>query len=200
MRLSLYGWVCRALFLKLFHSEFLGLICIMHLSFFFSQLRNPKDVTTEEYNEFYKNTFKEYLDPLASSHFTTEVTFWVILKQYDGMVWGRYMIDWFFCIWLPWTSFQFTPNVKFGGYEPSNFALARQWSGQLNCIFGVVCSLCGRIHFISCNFWEHKCRLLSIISSVIYIVEHVLCSYSLIGKNILIYLYVVHLNINIYIV
>uniref|UniRef100_A0A1D1ZDY6 Endoplasmin n=2 Tax=Anthurium amnicola TaxID=1678845 RepID=A0A1D1ZDY6_9ARAE len=35
-------------------------------------LRNPKDVTTEEYNEFYKNTFKEYLDPLASSHFTTE--------------------------------------------------------------------------------------------------------------------------------
>ncbi|XP_078430118.1 HEAT SHOCK PROTEIN 89.1 [Wolffia australiana] len=35
-------------------------------------LRNPKDVTTEEYNEFYKSTFKEYLDPLASSHFTTE--------------------------------------------------------------------------------------------------------------------------------
>ncbi|MQL88354.1 hypothetical protein Taro_020918 [Colocasia esculenta] len=37
-----------------------------------TELRNPKDVTTEEYNEFYKNTFKEYLDPLASSHFTTE--------------------------------------------------------------------------------------------------------------------------------
>ncbi|KAF3786209.1 Heat shock protein 90-6 [Nymphaea thermarum] len=35
-------------------------------------LRNPKDVTTEEYNEFYKKTFNEYLDPLASSHFTTE--------------------------------------------------------------------------------------------------------------------------------
>lgn len=35
-------------------------------------LRNPKDVTTEEYNEFYKQTFNEYLDPLASSHFTTE--------------------------------------------------------------------------------------------------------------------------------
>ena len=30
-------------------------------------------MSTEEYNEFYKNTFKEYLDPLASSHFTTEV-------------------------------------------------------------------------------------------------------------------------------
>ncbi|KAF8391665.1 hypothetical protein HHK36_023972 [Tetracentron sinense] len=38
----------------------------------FMQLRNPKEVTTEEYNEFYKKTFNEYLDPLASSHFTTE--------------------------------------------------------------------------------------------------------------------------------
>lgn len=37
------------------------------------QLRNPKEVTTEDYNEFYKKTFNEYLDPLASSHFTTEV-------------------------------------------------------------------------------------------------------------------------------
>ncbi|KAG0469786.1 hypothetical protein HPP92_016486 [Vanilla planifolia] len=37
-----------------------------------AELRNPKDVTTEEYNEFYKKTFNEYLDPLASSHFTTE--------------------------------------------------------------------------------------------------------------------------------
>ncbi|XAR68180.1 hypothetical protein NMG60_11003220 [Bertholletia excelsa] len=35
-------------------------------------LRNPKDVSTEEYNEFYKKTFNEYLEPLASSHFTTE--------------------------------------------------------------------------------------------------------------------------------
>ncbi|XP_059450388.1 heat shock protein 90-6, mitochondrial [Corylus avellana] len=35
-------------------------------------LRNPKEVTTEEYNEFYKKTFNDYLDPLASSHFTTE--------------------------------------------------------------------------------------------------------------------------------
>ncbi|KAI4325057.1 hypothetical protein MLD38_030485 [Melastoma candidum] len=35
-------------------------------------LRNPKEVSTEEYNEFYRNTFNEYLDPLASSHFTTE--------------------------------------------------------------------------------------------------------------------------------
>ncbi|TXG55505.1 hypothetical protein EZV62_020761 [Acer yangbiense] len=35
-------------------------------------LRNPKEVQTEDYNEFYKRTFNEYLDPLASSHFTTE--------------------------------------------------------------------------------------------------------------------------------
>lgn len=39
----------------------------------FMQLRNPKEVTKEEYNEFYKKTFNEYLEPLASSHFTTEV-------------------------------------------------------------------------------------------------------------------------------
>ncbi|KAG6570938.1 Heat shock protein 90-6, mitochondrial, partial [Cucurbita argyrosperma subsp. sororia] len=35
-------------------------------------LRNPKEVSTEEYNEFYRKTSNEYLDPLASSHFTTE--------------------------------------------------------------------------------------------------------------------------------
>ncbi|KAG7010777.1 Heat shock protein 90-6, mitochondrial, partial [Cucurbita argyrosperma subsp. argyrosperma] len=36
------------------------------------ELRNPKEVSTEEYNEFYRKTSNEYLDPLASSHFTTE--------------------------------------------------------------------------------------------------------------------------------
>ncbi|KAL7102530.1 hypothetical protein ACP275_08G125600 [Erythranthe tilingii] len=35
-------------------------------------LRNSKEVTTEDYNEFYKKTFNEYLEPLASSHFSTE--------------------------------------------------------------------------------------------------------------------------------
>ncbi|KAL9243979.1 hypothetical protein vseg_017804 [Gypsophila vaccaria] len=35
-------------------------------------LRNPREVATEEYNEFYRKAFNEYLDPLASSHFTTE--------------------------------------------------------------------------------------------------------------------------------
>lgn len=39
----------------------------------FLQLRNPKEVTKEDYNEFYKKTFNEYMEPLASSHFTTEV-------------------------------------------------------------------------------------------------------------------------------
>jgi heat shock protein beta len=35
-------------------------------------LRNPKEVSTDEYNEFYQKTFNDYLNPLASSHFTTE--------------------------------------------------------------------------------------------------------------------------------
>jgi heat shock protein beta len=35
-------------------------------------LRTPKEVTTREYNEFYRKAFNESLDPLASSHFTTE--------------------------------------------------------------------------------------------------------------------------------
>nr|DAD40401.1 TPA_asm: hypothetical protein HUJ06_014724 [Nelumbo nucifera] len=44
----------------------------VHIVYVYEQLRNPKEVTREEYNEFYKKTFNEYLDPLASSHFTTE--------------------------------------------------------------------------------------------------------------------------------
>nr|GLL43499.1 heat shock protein 90-5, chloroplastic [Ipomoea trifida] len=35
-------------------------------------MRNPKDVEKEQYQEFYKNTFSEFLDPLAYTHFTTE--------------------------------------------------------------------------------------------------------------------------------
>jgi len=35
-------------------------------------MRNSKEVTVEEYNEFYKKTFNEFMDPLACSHFTTE--------------------------------------------------------------------------------------------------------------------------------
>jgi len=35
-------------------------------------MRNPKEVQKEEYNEFYKKTFNEFLDPLGYTHFTTE--------------------------------------------------------------------------------------------------------------------------------
>merc|ERR1711869_132809 len=35
-------------------------------------LRAKEDVTEEEYNEFYKTISKEYLDPLAYSHFNAE--------------------------------------------------------------------------------------------------------------------------------
>ena len=36
-------------------------------------MRNPKEVEKEEYNDFYKKTFNEFLDPLSHIHFTTEV-------------------------------------------------------------------------------------------------------------------------------
>ncbi|KAK8567471.1 hypothetical protein V6N13_105436 [Hibiscus sabdariffa] len=35
-------------------------------------MRNPKEVEKDEYNEFYKKTFNEFLDPLGYTHFTTE--------------------------------------------------------------------------------------------------------------------------------
>ncbi|KAG1363739.1 heat shock protein 90-5, chloroplastic [Cocos nucifera] len=35
-------------------------------------MRNPKEVQKDEYNEFYKKTFNEFLDPLGYTHFTTE--------------------------------------------------------------------------------------------------------------------------------
>ncbi|ERN05767.1 heat shock protein 90-5, chloroplastic [Amborella trichopoda] len=35
-------------------------------------LRNPKEVEKDEYFEFYKKAFNEFLDPLAYTHFTTE--------------------------------------------------------------------------------------------------------------------------------
>ncbi|KAJ8640202.1 hypothetical protein MRB53_016896 [Persea americana] len=35
-------------------------------------MRNPKEVEKDEYHEFYKKTFNEFLDPLANTHFTTE--------------------------------------------------------------------------------------------------------------------------------
>ncbi|XP_022776680.1 heat shock protein 90-5, chloroplastic isoform X2 [Durio zibethinus] len=35
-------------------------------------MRNPKEVEKDEYHEFYKKTFNEFLDPLGCTHFTTE--------------------------------------------------------------------------------------------------------------------------------
>ncbi|GKC95467.1 heat shock protein 90-5, chloroplastic, partial [Tanacetum coccineum] len=35
-------------------------------------MRNPKEIEKDQYNEFYKKTFNEFLDPLAHTHFTTE--------------------------------------------------------------------------------------------------------------------------------
>lgn len=37
--------------------------------------RAPKDVTDEEYSAFFKQTFKEFMDPLARSHFNVEGTY-----------------------------------------------------------------------------------------------------------------------------
>ncbi|XP_040374293.1 heat shock protein 90-5, chloroplastic isoform X2 [Rosa chinensis] len=36
------------------------------------EMRSSKEVEKDEYNEFYKKTFNEFLDPLAYTHFTTE--------------------------------------------------------------------------------------------------------------------------------
>ncbi|OVA16877.1 Heat shock protein Hsp90 family [Macleaya cordata] len=35
-------------------------------------MRTPKEVEKDQYHEFYKKTFNEFLDPLAYTHFTTE--------------------------------------------------------------------------------------------------------------------------------
>ncbi|KAL4639868.1 hypothetical protein ACB092_03G249800 [Castanea dentata] len=35
-------------------------------------MRNPKEIQKDEYYEFYKKTFNEFLDPVAYTHFTTE--------------------------------------------------------------------------------------------------------------------------------
>ena len=65
--IPIIGDLCCCLLLNAFHNKALTPVSC------YVQLRNPKEVTTEEYNDFYKKTFNEYLEPLASSHFTTEV-------------------------------------------------------------------------------------------------------------------------------
>ncbi|KAL7612571.1 hypothetical protein Lser_V15G08542 [Lactuca serriola] len=37
-----------------------------------SEMRNPKEIEKDQYIEFYKKTFNEFLDPLAYTHFTIE--------------------------------------------------------------------------------------------------------------------------------
>lgn len=36
--------------------------------------RSPKEVTDEEYNAFFKQTFREFMDPMAKAHFNVEGT------------------------------------------------------------------------------------------------------------------------------
>lgn len=48
--------------------------CSFNSLCFVVQLRNPKDVGKEDYDTFYKSTFKEFIDAQAYVHFTTEVS------------------------------------------------------------------------------------------------------------------------------
>ena len=41
----------------------------------FGKLRSPREVTKEEYHAFYKKTYNEHLEPMAYTHFNTEVHF-----------------------------------------------------------------------------------------------------------------------------
>jgi HSP90 family molecular chaperone len=38
------------------------------------QMRSPKEVEKQQYHEFYKKTFNDFLEPLSYTHFTTEVS------------------------------------------------------------------------------------------------------------------------------
>lgn len=47
---------------------------MLYAFFFFNmQMRSPKEVEKEQYQEFYKKAFNEFLDPLTYTHFNTEV-------------------------------------------------------------------------------------------------------------------------------
>lgn len=45
----------------------------MVLTIFLSQLRSPREVLKDEYHAFYKKTYNEHLEPMAYTHFSTEV-------------------------------------------------------------------------------------------------------------------------------
>ncbi|KAF5178526.1 Chaperone protein htpg [Thalictrum thalictroides] len=50
------------------------------------EMRSPKEVEKEDYQEFYKKAFNEFLDPLAYTHFTTEGEFPRYLSFVKGVV------------------------------------------------------------------------------------------------------------------
>jgi heat shock protein beta len=59
-------------------------------------VRNPKDVEKDSYNEFYKTTFKEFMDPLAHLHFSIEgdiefkaILFMPGMAPFDQQDWMR---------------------------------------------------------------------------------------------------------------
>lgn len=68
--------VCSGLYIFIFWSTF---HMVSDDTFYVSslcgllQMRNAKEVEKDDYHEFYKKTFNEFLDPLAYTHFTTEV-------------------------------------------------------------------------------------------------------------------------------
>lgn len=53
------------------------------------QMRNPKEVEKEQYHEFYKKTFNDFLEPLSCTHFTTEVS---IFLEYSLVIYNCYKI------------------------------------------------------------------------------------------------------------
>ena len=62
-------------------------------------MRNSKEVSVEEYNEFYKKTFNEFMDPLACSHFNTEVNLSESVSGYldkKGIVLVEVLMDSYF--------------------------------------------------------------------------------------------------------
>ena len=59
-------------------------------------VRNPKDVEKTSYDEFYKTTFKEFMDPLAHLHFSIEgdiefkaILFMPGMAPFDQQDWMR---------------------------------------------------------------------------------------------------------------
>lgn len=68
-------WVSQPSIFLMFSVTYITLyVCFMHSFLNFNvQMRNPKEVEKDQYQEFYKKTFNEFLDPLSYTHFTTEV-------------------------------------------------------------------------------------------------------------------------------